>query len=320
MAVCILLVLARFIILQGNHLVGRGIGVVMRVRLGKVTVYYESFGKGRPFVGLHGFGPDHRLMKGCLEPVFRRRKGWRRIYPDLPGMGKTLAKDWIVNSDEMLEVVLEFLDKVVPNQRIVLAGESYGGYLARAVTQNKHRLVDGLLLICPLIIADQEKRKLPQPKVLLEDSEFLSALGEKDLADFKPGHVVLTRRIWERFSREVLPGLKAADSRFLQKIQEEGYAFSFDLEAFCRTFDKPSLLLAGRQDSSVGYSDAWSIMDKYPRMTFAVLDKAGHDLQIEQETDCGSYVRRSITYSAEPGSRVPAYLLVPKAALGPNKK
>ncbi len=256
----------------------------MRVRLRKVNVYYESFGKGRPFVGLHGFGPDHRLMKGCLEPVFRRRKGWRRIYPDLPGMGKTSAKDGIVNSDEMLEVVLEFLDKVVPDQRFVLAGESYGGYLARAVTQKKHSLVDGLLLICPLIIAEQQKRKLPQPRLLLEDSEFLSTLREKDLADFTPGHVVLTRRVWERFSREVLPGLRAADPKALEKIRNAGYAFSFDLEAYCKTYDKPSLLLAGLQDSSVGYSDAWSIMDKYPRMTFALLDKAGHDLQIEQET------------------------------------
>jgi dienelactone hydrolase len=39
------------------------------------------------------------------------------------------------------------------------------------------------------------------------------------------------------------------------------------------------------------------------------------DLQIEQETDCGSYVRRTISYAAEPGSRVPAFLLIPKAAL-----
>jgi dienelactone hydrolase len=43
-------------------------------------------------------------------------------------------------------------------------------------------------------------------------------------------------------------------------------------------------------------------------------------LQIEQETDCSSYVRRSITYAAEPGSRVPAYLLIPKAALRANKR
>ena len=44
------------------------------------------------------------------------------------------------------------------------------------------------------------------------------------------------------------------------------------------------------------------------------------DLRVEQETDCGSYVRRSITYAAEPDSRVPAYLLIPKEALRAKKK
>lgn len=39
------------------------------------------------------------------------------------------------------------------------------------------------------------------------------------------------------------------------------------------------------------------------------------DLKVERETDCGGYVRREITYNAEPGSRVPAYLLLPKAVL-----
>ena len=39
------------------------------------------------------------------------------------------------------------------------------------------------------------------------------------------------------------------------------------------------------------------------------------DLRIDDEVDCGSYVRRLVSYAAEPGSRVPAYLLVPKAAL-----
>ena len=39
------------------------------------------------------------------------------------------------------------------------------------------------------------------------------------------------------------------------------------------------------------------------------------DIQIEEETDCGTYVRRLITYLSEPGCRVPAYLLLPKAVL-----
>jgi len=39
------------------------------------------------------------------------------------------------------------------------------------------------------------------------------------------------------------------------------------------------------------------------------------DVKIEEEVDCGDYVRRFVSYTSEPGSRVPAYLLVPKAAL-----
>ncbi len=39
------------------------------------------------------------------------------------------------------------------------------------------------------------------------------------------------------------------------------------------------------------------------------------DVQVSEEVDCGSHVRRLITYASEPGSRVPAYLLIPKSAL-----
>ena len=39
------------------------------------------------------------------------------------------------------------------------------------------------------------------------------------------------------------------------------------------------------------------------------------DPKIEEEVDCGDYVRRYLTYAAEPGSRVPAYLLIPKSVL-----
>ena len=44
------------------------------------------------------------------------------------------------------------------------------------------------------------------------------------------------------------------------------------------------MILVGRQDAAVGYRDAWEVLEDYPRGTFAVLDRAGHNLQIEQET------------------------------------
>lgn len=44
------------------------------------------------------------------------------------------------------------------------------------------------------------------------------------------------------------------------------------------------------------------------------------DVRTEEEADAGTYVRRLITYAAEPGGRVPAYLLVPKALLDSGKR
>ena len=40
------------------------------------------------------------------------------------------------------------------------------------------------------------------------------------------------------------------------------------------------------------------------------------DVRIENEVDCGTYVRRGLSYQAEPGDRVPAFLLIPQTALG----
>jgi pimeloyl-ACP methyl ester carboxylesterase len=44
----------------------------------------------------------------------------------------------------------------------------------------------------------------------------------------------------------------------------------------------PTLVVAGRQDATVGYAGSWRLVDHDPRATFAVLDRAGHALPIEQ--------------------------------------
>jgi dienelactone hydrolase len=44
------------------------------------------------------------------------------------------------------------------------------------------------------------------------------------------------------------------------------------------------------------------------------------ELKVEEEVDCGSYVRRLISYASEPGGRVPAYLLIPKVVLAGDGK
>ncbi len=42
--------------------------------------------------------------------------------------------------------------------------------------------------------------------------------------------------------------------------------------------------------------------------------------RVEEEKDCGAYIQRYLTYVAEPGARVPAYLLVPKNVIESRRR
>src|SRR5437588_8938797 len=94
--------------------------------IGDLAINYETYGSGRPMVMLPGRPSDHGVMARVMEPLFTQRQGWLRIYPDLPGTGRTPSVDRLATHDAMLEAVLTFIDTVIPGQRFVLAGLSYG--------------------------------------------------------------------------------------------------------------------------------------------------------------------------------------------------
>ncbi|WP_353616196.1 alpha/beta hydrolase [Bacillus sp. AFS053548] len=95
---------------------------------------------------IHWFTPDSRLMQGCMEPIFTKKNGYKRIYFDLPGMGKTKGGTNINTTDDMLNIVLKFIDTIIPSHSFLLAGESYGGYLARGIIANRPEKVKGVAL------------------------------------------------------------------------------------------------------------------------------------------------------------------------------
>jgi hypothetical protein len=68
---------------------------------------------------LDGWGYSGHGTMISSEPVFEARAGWRRLYPELPGHGKTPLPSWQQSPDDMLDVLLEFLDVVAPGERPV---------------------------------------------------------------------------------------------------------------------------------------------------------------------------------------------------------
>src|SRR6266542_2621883 len=100
-------------------------------------------GAGRPIVLLPWFGLDGGVTELAFEPAFAEPTGWRRIYIDLPGTGRSAAV--APNSDAVLDAVR---DTVASLPRYLLAGCSYGGYLAAGLARRDPERVEGLLLVC----------------------------------------------------------------------------------------------------------------------------------------------------------------------------
>jgi pimeloyl-ACP methyl ester carboxylesterase len=249
-----------------------------------VQIYYEIHGSGTPVVMIHGWSVDHRLMKGCMEPIFQSVDNpWQRIYFDLPGMGKTKGRPWITGTDQMLTVVLEFIDGMLPNKHFVIAGESYGGYLARGIIKERRSLVDGVLLICPLAVHETQRAHAPAHQVLEKEEELLGSLPDEDRKYFQGITVLQNKRVWEKFKEDIRPGLKIADYSFLENSLAQHIPYSFNVDLIDKPYKQPTLMLMGRQDSAAGYRDHWQLIENYARASFVILDKAGHNLQIEQD-------------------------------------
>ena len=245
------------------------------------ALHYVEHGTGTPVLALHGWTVDHQIMTGCLEPLFGTRPGYRRIYPDLPGMGKSPAPESMASSDDLLQAVLDFLVEIIGDAQFLLVGESFGGYLARAVAAARPGQVAGLALICSVGAAVEfTGRTLPAKPVLRPDPDLIASLEPDEAAEFGDVAVVQSPETLRRFRAEVAPGLAQFDQSATDRMQQRR-SLSADPEAGA-PFERPSLILAGRQDDNVGYVDQFALLPHYPRATFAVLDVAGHNLQIEQ--------------------------------------
>ncbi|MEU4216689.1 alpha/beta hydrolase [Actinoplanes sp. NPDC026623] len=242
-----------------------------------VPLHYVEHGDGTPVLVLHGANVDHREVAGALEPVFAGTKGYRRVYPDLPGMGHTPAPDTLNSGDDVLDLLLAFVDGVIGDEPFLVAGHSAGAYYARAIAGRRPKQATGLALICPL---DENVREVPAHQVLHASIDPGKSLDPHAESTYRDYFVVQTKETLERFRKYVAPSADLTDEAGLARIGAN-WQFNASPEKGPK-YHRPSLIVTGRQDSMVGYAGDWDLLEHYPRATFAVLDRAGHALPHEQ--------------------------------------
>jgi pimeloyl-ACP methyl ester carboxylesterase len=226
---------------------------------------------------LHGFPGDHRYMVHHFEPILAPRAGWRRIYPDLPGMGRSPAPDWLASQDDMLAVALDLADAVAPEEPLALVGVSWGAYLALGMVHERPDRFAGAMLTVPMVVTDPD---LPEHRVLFRDPSVLARLAPDEQL-WPQVAVVQSMDTLTAFREALKPGWRTIDHALRERIRGR-FAFSFDPTDLPQPFEGPSLIVCGRYDVYTGFRDAWRLVDRMPRATYAVLDRAGHGLPAEQ--------------------------------------
>lgn len=239
---------------------------------------YEIIGDGAPILFLHGWGMDKRIMTGCFEPIFDNLNNFRRIYIDLPGMGMSTAGD-VTCSDDILEILYSFAEEIV-GEKFIIAGESYGGYLARGFVKQYLEMVNGIILLCPLVYPGTRQGRVEPLTVIKRDDDFLSTLTKEQYDSFTYMNVVLTKFVYERYSKNIMPAIEIQDRHFLDEVLDGSY--SFDVDEIEQPFELPCLIVVGKQDTEVGYKDQFNLIKNFPNATYCAINGAGHNLQIEQ--------------------------------------
>jgi pimeloyl-ACP methyl ester carboxylesterase len=250
-------------------------------RVGEVDVHYVQHGVGRPVLVLHGAGVDHREAEACFEPVLADVTGFRRIYPDLPGMGRTLAPTGLRSAEDVLDTLLRFAAEVTGGDPHLLIGHSAGAYYARAMAARVPGQVAGLALVCPLL-----------PRVA-DVPEHRALAGSDDIGDdgFRSYFVLHTPAMLERYERHVAPAAALVDQAALDRIGRRWELAPHPGPAY----PGPTLLVAGRLDSTVGYAAAADLVHDYPHASLAVVDDAGHALPHEQPELLGALIAEWLT-------------------------
>ncbi|AUH33151.1 alpha/beta fold hydrolase [Paracoccus tegillarcae] len=241
-------------------------------------------GNGPPVVFLHGWLMDHGDEFASYDAVFAAR-GYRRIYFDLPGMGRSTDLPLPHDLDGYADQVAAAIRDEIGDQPFLLSGTSAGALIACGVAARMPESLRGLLLRVPMIHGDDQRRRVDPVPVLHEDADLIASLARRDRIILGAAPII-QRPAWikallAKMETRVLPAMRRARGRDLGPLR--GDPARYDMRQVQTQFQHPALILVARQDDNVGWRDAVDRSADWPRATLAVLDAAGHEFPLDHQ-------------------------------------
>jgi pimeloyl-ACP methyl ester carboxylesterase len=255
---------------------------VQRVTVRGVSLAVESRGAGPAILFIHGYPLDRTIWQHQVEHL----EGYRRIAPDLRGMGRSDAPDLGYSMATYADDLAGLLE-VLGEESVVLCGLSMGGYIAFEFLRRHPDRVRGLVLMDTKAEADSpEARKARDAQMALVREAGVDALADAMVPKLLAPNVAPAVRDQVRamILATPVPGVVGAlgamrdraDSRVL--LPELGRI--------------PVLVVSGEDDALIPASVAEALANAIPGARLEIIPGAGHLPPLEEPEDTTAALRR----------------------------
>lgn len=247
---------------------------------GRAIGYFDVEGDGpvrHALVLLHAFPLAAEMWRAQLDAV---PAGWRIVAPDLRGFGTSspAAPSGAVSIDDYAHDVLALLDHLdLP--RVVVGGNSMGGYAAFGLLRHAPERVKGLVLSDTRAEADTDEARASRAAMIEELGRGgVAAVWER----MRPGLLGATTRklrpeVVERVRRLVLAQHADGVRRAIERLASRP-----DSTPLLGTIACPALVIVGEEDQITDIDTARRLHDGIPGAEMAIIRDAGHLPALEQ--------------------------------------
>ncbi len=221
---------------------------------------------------------DTTAMRAAFEPVFPREAGWARIYLDLPGSGGSPPGE--PASDAVLADVIATVDDLLgKDERFLIAGWSYGGYLAAAVARRLPERAAGLLMVCSGFKIRPADRDLGGVLAARPEPGWLAGVPPH-LHEYLSAAVGCQTAAAAGRVAAVLAANGPVDEAYFGVLRSDGFALSD--EGPPAVYERPAVFVCGRRDRVAGYRGVYENLGHFPDADYVLAAAAGHFLPVEQ--------------------------------------